>query len=115
ARTASSQHADPRCARGSVRARARPVWCPGRFFARDRGGSVVSAEPAAERERVLIRCARDVTDLVNSGAARGSHARMIVLLALGGIFLDAYDLTSLAYGITDIREEFGLSSSWAGA
>ncbi|MBE9373134.1 MFS transporter [Saccharopolyspora sp. HNM0983] len=75
----------------------------------------MSAQPVAEREPVLIRSARDVTDLVNSGAARGSHARMIVLLALGGIFLDAYDLTSLAYGITDIREEFGLSPAWAGA
>ncbi|WP_433872014.1 MFS transporter [Saccharopolyspora sp. CA-218241] len=75
----------------------------------------MSTQPAAERETVLIRSARDVTELVNSGAARGSHAKMIVLLALGGIFLDAYDLTSLAYGITQIREEFGLSPAGAGA
>ncbi|GAA2795116.1 MFS transporter [Saccharopolyspora taberi] len=75
----------------------------------------MSAYPVAEREQVLIRSARDVTELVNSGAARGGHARMIVLLALGGIFLDAYDLTSLAYGITDIRAEFGLSPAAAGA
>ncbi|WP_263251803.1 MFS transporter [Saccharopolyspora rosea] len=40
---------------------------------------------------------------------------MIVALALGGIFLDAYDLTSLAYGITDIRAQFGLSPVAAGA
>nr|WP_246331322.1 MFS transporter [Saccharopolyspora hordei] len=52
--------------------------------------------------------------MVNSGAARGSHAKVIVLLALGGIFLDAYDLTSLAYGITDIKQQFGLSPVGAG-
>ncbi|MEV5535518.1 MFS transporter [Saccharopolyspora shandongensis] len=75
----------------------------------------MSTQPVAEREPVLIRSARDVTELVNSGAARGSHAKMIVLLALGGIFLDAYDLTSLAYGITDIKQQFGLSPAGAGA
>ncbi|MGP4017245.1 MFS transporter [Saccharopolyspora sp. 5N708] len=75
----------------------------------------MSTQPVAEREPVLIRSARDVTELVNSGAARGSHAKMIVLLALGGIFLDAYDLTSLAYGITDIKQQFGLSPAEAGA
>lgn len=63
---------------------------------------------------VLIRSARDVTDLVNSGAARTSHARMIVVLALGGIFLDAYDLSSLAYGIKDISREFGLDAVGTG-
>ncbi|MET7517599.1 hypothetical protein ABZS88_29735 [Streptomyces sp. NPDC005480] len=44
---------------------------------------------------VLIRSAADVSDLVNSGTARGRHAKMIVTIALGGIFLDAYDLSSL--------------------
>ncbi|WP_235877721.1 MFS transporter [Saccharopolyspora karakumensis] len=75
----------------------------------------MSTQSAAERPPVLIRSAQDVTELVNSGAARGSHAKMIVLLALGGIFLDAYDLTSLAYGITDIKQQFGLTSVGAGA
>ncbi|MCK2241239.1 MULTISPECIES: hypothetical protein [unclassified Crossiella] len=44
----------------------------------------------SQPEPVLIRSARDVTDLVNSGAARGSHATMIVIIALGGIFIDAH-------------------------
>lgn len=65
-------------------------------------------------EAVLIRSARDVTELVNSGAARGSHARMIVVIALGGIFIDAYDFSSLAYGIRDITRQFGLSPVGAG-
>lgn len=75
----------------------------------------MSTPSTAERPPVIIRSAQDVSDLVNSGAARGSHAKLIVLLALGGIFLDAYDLTSLAYGITDIKEQFGLTSVGAGA
>ncbi|MFC7344088.1 MFS transporter [Saccharopolyspora griseoalba] len=73
----------------------------------------MSTQSAAEP--VVIRSAQDVGDLVNSGAARGSHAKLIVLLALGGIFLDAYDLTSLAYGITDIKQQFELTSVGAGA
>ncbi|GAA2803880.1 MFS transporter [Crossiella cryophila] len=63
---------------------------------------------------MLIRSARDVTDLVNSGAARGSHATMIVIIALGGIFIDAYDFSSLAYGMRDITVQFGLSPVGAG-
>lgn len=63
---------------------------------------------------VLIRSAGDVSDLVNSGTARGRHAKMIVVIALGGIFLDAYDLSSLAYGLPDITKQFGLSSTMAG-
>lgn len=63
---------------------------------------------------VLIRSAADVSDLVNSGTARGRHAKMIVIIALGGIFLDAYDLSSLAYGLPDITKQFGLSSTMAG-
>ncbi len=34
---------------------------------------------------------------------------MIVFLALGGVFLDAYDLTTLSYGIDDVVREFQLS------
>ena len=75
----------------------------------------MSTAATAERQPAVIRSAQDVTDLVNSGAGRSSHAKMVVLLALGGIFLDAYDLTSLAYGITDIKNEFGLSAAGAGA
>ncbi len=63
---------------------------------------------------VVISSSRDVTDLVNSGAAKGSHAKMVVIIALGGIFLDAYDFSSLAYGMRDITEQFGLSSVGTG-
>ncbi|MFF1356561.1 MFS transporter [Streptomyces sp. NPDC058297] len=73
-----------------------------------------STSPVTEPGPVLIRSAADVSDLVNSGTARGRHAKMIVVIALGGIFLDAYDLSSLAYGLPDITRQFGLSSTMAG-
>ncbi|STR39732.1 transporter [Klebsiella michiganensis] len=51
----------------------------------------------------------DVARLINSGREQSKYARMIVFLALGGVFLDAYDLTTLSYGIDDVVREFQLS------
>lgn len=51
----------------------------------------------------------DVARLINSGREQSRYARMIVFLALGGVFLDAYDLTTLSYGIDDVVREFQLS------
>ena len=52
----------------------------------------------------------DVARLINAGKKEEArYARMIVLLALGGVFLDAYDLTTLSYGIDDVVREFSLS------
>ncbi|PLZ02133.1 MFS transporter [Burkholderia sp. WAC0059] len=61
-----------------------------------------------------IRSASDVSRLINAGGSAASHARVIVLLALGGVFLDAYDLTTLSYGIQDVTREFGLTPSLTG-
>jgi len=60
-------------------------------------------------QRAVIRSAQDVVRIVNAGAAQGSNARIVIAIALGGVFLDAYDLTSLAYGVKDIAREFALS------
>ncbi|ALL69714.1 Major facilitator superfamily (MFS) transporter (plasmid) [Paraburkholderia caribensis MBA4] len=57
----------------------------------------------------VIRSAQDVSRIVNAGAVKGSNARIVIAIALGGVFLDAYDLTSLAYGIKDIAKQFALS------
>jgi len=62
-----------------------------------------------ERRPAVIRSAQDVAAIVNAGAAAGSNARIVIAIALGGVFLDAYDLTSLAYGIKDIARQFSLS------
>src|SRR6201996_8455424 len=69
-----------------------------------------SAAPA----RALIRSAADVSRLVNEGAAIGSDARIVVAIALGGIFLDAYDLGALAFGMKDIAREFSLTATGTG-
>jgi MFS family permease len=63
---------------------------------------------------VLIRSAADVSRLIDSGTAQGRNATMITVIALGGIFLDAYDLSSLAYGLTDITKQFHLTPAAAG-
>jgi MFS family permease len=71
------------------------------------------AEPQAPDRNAghptVIRSAQDVARIVNAGAAKGSNARIVIAIALGGVFLDAYDLTSLAYGIKDIARQFSLS------
>ncbi len=62
------------------------------------------------KDTLVIRRAGDVVDAINSGRVSGGHEKAIVLIALGGIFIDAYDFTSLAFGLKDISTEFGLSS-----
>ncbi|MBM3098875.1 MFS transporter [Gluconobacter cerinus] len=64
--------------------------------------------------RPVIRHADDVSAIVNAGPQGGGHANIIVALALGGVFLDAYDLTTLSYGIGDVQKHFGLSTSATG-
>ncbi|CAB3769962.1 MFS transporter [Paraburkholderia humisilvae] len=64
--------------------------------------------------RALIRSAADVSQLVNQGAAAGSDARIVVAIALGGVFLDAYDLGALAFGVKDIAREFSLTPAGIG-
>ncbi|KRE81449.1 hypothetical protein ASG86_13050 [Arthrobacter sp. Soil764] len=47
---------------------------------------------------------------VNSGAVKGGKEKAIVFIALGGIFIDAYDFTSVAFGLKDIAKEFQLDA-----
>ncbi len=56
-----------------------------------------------------VRSVSDVARLINTRSDKNNYARMIVFLALGGVFLDAYDLTTLSYGIDDVVREFQLS------
>lgn len=58
---------------------------------------------------LIIRSARDVTEAVNSGSVRGGNEKAIIIIALGGIFIDAYDFTSVAFGLKDIKSTFGLN------
>ncbi|MBV4366576.1 MFS transporter [Erwinia phyllosphaerae] len=61
-----------------------------------------------------VRSVSDVAQLINSRGNKNSYARWIVFLALGGVFLDAYDLTTLSYGIDDVVKEFGLTPTLTG-
>ncbi|CAD6545064.1 Major myo-inositol transporter IolT [Paraburkholderia hiiakae] len=70
---------------------------------------IEAAGQAPGSQHAVIRSAQDVARIVSGGAAQGSNARIVIAIALGGVFLDAYDLTSLAYGIKDIAREFSLT------
>src|SRR5476651_391181 len=77
-------------------------------------GSVSASAEAATTTRPVIRSASDVSQLVNRGAAVGSDARIVIAIALGGVFLDAYDLGALAFGVKDIAREFSLTPAATG-
>src|SRR6195952_5023585 len=72
------------------------------------------APSAPDAARPIIRSAADVSQLVNNGAALGSDARIVIAIALGGVFLDAYDLGALAFGVKDIAREFSLTPTGTG-
>ncbi|WP_017345949.1 MFS transporter [Pantoea sp. A4] len=75
----------------------------------------VSGQGTASSSTVhTIRNAADVSQLVNNSTHGRSNARIIVAIALGGIFLDAYDLGALAFGVKDITREFGLGPQGIG-
>ncbi|NVN06618.1 MFS transporter [Asaia spathodeae] len=74
----------------------------------------MSALPPQPASRPVIRSADDIAALINQGPTGRGHANIIVMLALGGVFLDAYDLTTLSYGIGDVQKYFSLSGSETG-
>lgn len=69
---------------------------------------------ASSNSTATIRSAADVARLVNEGGAKVSNARMVVAIALGGVFLDAYDLGALAFGLKDVAKEFNLTPAGTG-
>lgn len=73
-----------------------------------------STNVPTERTKVTIRSPQDVVNLVNNGIAKGGNEKAIVMIALGGIFIDAYDFTALAFGIDDVAKEFQLGAAAEG-
>jgi putative MFS transporter len=59
-------------------------------------------------QSLIVRSKRDIIDFVNSHD-NPSRGRIMVFLALGGIFIDAYDFTSLGIGVDTLREQLSLS------
>jgi len=59
-------------------------------------------------EELIIRKPSDVSDFIDKNPMRSSSL-LIVLIALGGIFIDAYDFTSLGIGVVQIKSAFHLT------
>ncbi|WP_350271027.1 MFS transporter [Brevibacterium sp. CBA3109] len=62
----------------------------------------------------IIRSASDIHSVLAEFGSQGTKTKAVIILALGGIFMDAYDFSSLAFGITAIKEQFGLSGFMTG-
>ena len=68
-----------------------------------------------DNSAVLLRSKQDVIDLVNSGRAISRRGWLIVLIALGGVFIDAYDFTSLGIGAVQLQTQFHLTAFQLGS
>jgi MFS family permease len=99
------------------------------LFVRSPGKVAVAAPPAPTRPAprppgpVVIRSAADVSDIVDASidhsdpVARRQARRktlLVMVIALGGVFVDAYDFTSLGIGAIQLKQEFHLSASAVG-
>jgi MFS transporter, putative metabolite transport protein len=76
-----------------------------------------------DRGVVILRSADDVVRIVDATtdhadpAARRKAARntmIVMIIALGGVFVDAYDFSSLGIGAIQLRHEFHLSANQVG-
>jgi hypothetical protein len=59
-------------------------------------------------DKVVLRTKRDVIAFVNDHSTGSSRGKLIALIALGSIFIDAYDFTSLAIGLDSMKAELSL-------
>ncbi|SFM88340.1 Predicted arabinose efflux permease, MFS family [Izhakiella capsodis] len=75
---------------------------------------VALAGEALAGKPVFIHKASDVVRLVNNSDHARNNAQIVMAIALGGVFLDAYDLGALAFGIKDVAREFNLTPAWTG-
>lgn len=57
---------------------------------------------------IVIRSARDVSRFIDEHPASRTSL-MIVFIALGGVFVDAYDFTSLGIGVVQLKHSFHLT------
>ncbi|MGC2974181.1 MFS transporter [Brevibacterium sp. FAM 25378] len=74
-------------------------------------GPQAIAGPQASR---IVSSAADIHSILAEFGSQGTKTKAVIILALGGIFMDAYDFSSLAFGITAIQDQFGLSGFMTG-
>lgn len=72
-----------------------------------------TSDPADTSPRI-VRSAADIHAVLAEFGSQGTKTTAVIILALGGIFMDAYDFSSLAFGITAIQEQFGLDGFMTG-
>lgn len=65
-------------------------------------------------QQVTLRTVSDVSDFVDHQPST-TKSWLIVLIALGGVFADAYDFASLGVGVGQLREQFQLSPLGVGS
>lgn len=58
---------------------------------------------------LVVRSRKDIIDFLHSGGVVARHSILIILTALGGIFIDAYDFVSLGIGVQQLTKEFSLT------
>ena len=61
------------------------------------------------QQQVTIRSKSDIINFLNN-AGPAKNALIVIFTALGGVFIDAYDFTSLGIGAVQLKEQFGLSA-----
>lgn len=64
----------------------------------------------------IVRLVDETTDYANPAAVRAARRNtlIVMIIALGGVFVDAYDFTSLSIGQIQLRHEFHLSATGVG-
>ncbi len=61
-----------------------------------------------QKDPITIASVEDVADFIDAQPT-SRNAWLIVVIALGGVFVDAYDFASLGIGVVQLRQEFHLS------
>lgn len=71
-------------------------------------GGNTPGDPAAPAT-LVVRTKDDISDFVNSHPSGTRRTKLLAFIALGGIFVDAYDFTSLSIGIDSLTEQWHLT------
>jgi MFS transporter, putative metabolite transport protein len=65
-------------------------------------------------ESLTVRSKRDIINFVNTHS-NPNRGRIMVYIALGGIFIDAYDFTSLGIGVDTLTRQLSLTPFQVGS
>lgn len=72
--------------------------------------SAESLKDEQQADTVVIRSAQDIIDYAESGRGRRRNPLLIIVIALGGIFIDAYDFTTLGLGAAQLQDDLGIGA-----